>query len=237
MAAFRSILFIGTYTDAYHASMSGNSTSHHITPHHNIASRRTSLYHTSRIQNPDIPRAGQGGAAHGGTAERSGRRQNRTPAGRFAQETTVPLNLQKSKTNVTNVFGKHEQTKSRIKRWRNTTSGRQPIFCFSADQNKGPISIFGPISKVEDQAEDPDPRGAEKTLGALVDGGSEEKGSGVLRSSGREGGRWRVLRSSSPENRRWGLLVLRNQRIEESPPHLRRTPSSKKSSPSLPSSL
>ena len=47
-------------------------------------------YANCRIQNPDIPRAGPGGAAHGGAAGRSGAGQSGTPTGRFAQETTVP---------------------------------------------------------------------------------------------------------------------------------------------------
>ena len=40
-----------------------------------------------RIQNPDIPRAGRGGAAHGGVAGRSGARHFGTPTDWFAQET------------------------------------------------------------------------------------------------------------------------------------------------------
>ena len=43
----------------------------------------------SRIQNPDTPRAGRGGAAYGGAAGRNGAGQDRMPTGRFAQETAV----------------------------------------------------------------------------------------------------------------------------------------------------
>ena len=48
---------------------------------------------TCRIQNPDIPQAGRGGAAHGGAAMRDGAGQDGTSTGRFAQETTDPLAL------------------------------------------------------------------------------------------------------------------------------------------------
>ena len=44
-----------------------------------------------RIQNPDIPRAGSGGVAHGGAAGQSGAGQDRTPTGRSVQETTAHL--------------------------------------------------------------------------------------------------------------------------------------------------
>ena len=49
---------------------------------------------TCRVQNPDIPRAGRDGAAHGGTAGRGGAEQDGTPTDLFAQETTVPHTLQ-----------------------------------------------------------------------------------------------------------------------------------------------
>ena len=54
---------------------------------------------TCRIQNPDIPRVGRGGAAHGkaahgGATELDGAEQDGTSTGRFAQETTVPLAFQ-----------------------------------------------------------------------------------------------------------------------------------------------
>ena len=47
-----------------------------------------------RIQNPDIPRAGRGGAAHGRAAGRSGAGQGGTPTGRFAQEAIDPFAFQ-----------------------------------------------------------------------------------------------------------------------------------------------
>ena len=46
---------------------------------------------TCRVQNPVIPQAGRGGAAHGGAAGPGRAGQDGTPTGRFAQETTVPL--------------------------------------------------------------------------------------------------------------------------------------------------
>ena len=46
---------------------------------------------TCRAQNPGILRAGRDEVAHGGTAGRGGDGQDRTPTGRFAQETTVLL--------------------------------------------------------------------------------------------------------------------------------------------------
>ena len=50
---------------------------------------------TCRIQNPDIPRAGQHGAAHGGTAGPGGDGQHKTPTtGPFAQEKTKSLTPQ-----------------------------------------------------------------------------------------------------------------------------------------------
>ena len=47
---------------------------------------------TCRIQNPDTPRVGSGGARRGGWAGRA--RQDWTPTGLFAQDTTVPRALQ-----------------------------------------------------------------------------------------------------------------------------------------------
>ena len=44
-----------------------------------------------RIKNLDILRAGRGEAPHGGATGRSGARQDGTPTGRFAQDTTDPL--------------------------------------------------------------------------------------------------------------------------------------------------
>ena len=44
-----------------------------------------------RVQNPNIPRAGRGRAAHGGAAGAGGAGQDGTPTGRVAQETTDPL--------------------------------------------------------------------------------------------------------------------------------------------------
>ena len=55
------------------------------------------MYHvriTCQIQNPDIPLAGRGRAAHGRAAGRSGAGQVGTPTGRFAQEIAVPLVFQ-----------------------------------------------------------------------------------------------------------------------------------------------
>ena len=46
---------------------------------------------TCRAQNPDIPQAGRGGAAHGGVLGWGEARQDGTPTGRFAQEITDPL--------------------------------------------------------------------------------------------------------------------------------------------------
>ena len=51
--------------------------------------------HGIRIQNPDIPRAGRYGAAHGGTAGPGGDGQHRTPTtGLFAEEKTNSLTPQ-----------------------------------------------------------------------------------------------------------------------------------------------
>ena len=66
------------------------------------------ILRTCRIQNLDIPRAGRGGAAHGGAAVRSGAGQDGTQTGRFAQETTFPLAPKTTRawrTTVLNVFG------------------------------------------------------------------------------------------------------------------------------------
>ena len=49
---------------------------------------------TCRIQNPDIPRTGRGGAAHREEASWGGAGRDRTPTCRFAQERTDPLLLQ-----------------------------------------------------------------------------------------------------------------------------------------------
>ena len=56
-----------------------------------MSQTRTSQSAICRTQNPYTPRAGRGGAAHGGAAERSEAGQDGTPTGWFAQETTVPL--------------------------------------------------------------------------------------------------------------------------------------------------
>ena len=47
-----------------------------------------------RIQNPYIPRAGRGGAAHGRVAGRGGARHFGTPTDRFAHETSVHFAFQ-----------------------------------------------------------------------------------------------------------------------------------------------
>ena len=54
---------------------------------------------TCRLQNPDIPRAGQGGAAHGNALGRGGARQDRTPTVRSAQEKTILLAPQEIEDN------------------------------------------------------------------------------------------------------------------------------------------
>ena len=50
--------------------------------------------YTYRVQNPDLPRASRGEAAHGGAAGRGGDGLDGTPTGRSEQNTTVPLNLE-----------------------------------------------------------------------------------------------------------------------------------------------
>ena len=55
------------------------------------SSPRSHNCRTFRIQNPDIPLADRFGAAQSGAAGRGGTGQDRTPTGRFAQDTTVPL--------------------------------------------------------------------------------------------------------------------------------------------------
>ena len=98
--------------------------------------------------------------------------------------------------------------------------------------SRGPISIFGPIFKVEDRSEDPDLRIAEGSWWPLG-GGRQKKYQGgfFVHSSGREGGRWGG--SSFFGSRKWnmgGLFVLRTRKIEEpppsskNPPYLRRRP-------------
>ena len=49
---------------------------------------------TCRVQAPDIPWAGRGGAAPGGATGLGWAGQDGTPTGRFAQEATVPVALQ-----------------------------------------------------------------------------------------------------------------------------------------------
>ena len=56
------------------------------------------------MQNPDIPRAGRGGAAHGGAAGPG--RTGRKPTGRFAQETTVS----RARHGIENNCSEHFQT-------------------------------------------------------------------------------------------------------------------------------
>ena len=46
---------------------------------------------TGRIQNPNIPREGRYGAAHGGTKGPGGNGQHKTPTGQFAQEKQLLL--------------------------------------------------------------------------------------------------------------------------------------------------
>ena len=57
-----------------------------------------------RIQNPDTPRAGRVGAAHGGAAGRGGAGQDGTPLGRSGPESTFPLALQQIEKTVLNVI-------------------------------------------------------------------------------------------------------------------------------------
>ena len=59
---------------------------------------------------------------------------------------------------------------------------------------RGPISIFGPIFKVEDRSEDPDLRIAERSWWPLEESEEEVPGGLFVHSSGREGGKWGVLR-------------------------------------------
>ena len=92
--------------------------------------------------------------------------------------------------------------------------------------NRGPISIFGPIFKVEDRSEDPDLRVAEGSW--WPEGGSEEEvpgggSSSILPADKMEDGR--VLRSSCLEGGRWGEVLRSSE--EEVPPSL---PSSARSS-------
>ena len=51
------------------------------------------------IENPNIPRAGQGGAARTAGRRESWAAQNGTPTGRFAQERTVLLTFWRMKEN------------------------------------------------------------------------------------------------------------------------------------------
>ena len=73
-------------------------------------------------KNPDIPRAGRDGAAHGGTAGRGGDGQDGTPTDRFAQETTVLYFPDDRKKPSWAFPWKHEQRKSCVNRWGNKTS-------------------------------------------------------------------------------------------------------------------
>ena len=54
---------------------------------------------TCRIQNPDVPRAGRGGAANGGAAGQGGAWQDSMPVGRFVKETTDPQVRQGTENN------------------------------------------------------------------------------------------------------------------------------------------
>ena len=78
---------------------------------------------TCRVQNPDIPRAGRYGAAHGGTARPGGDGQHRTPTtGLFAQEITNTLIPRRGKNDFLGVFWKNEQWKPYVNRWRKKTA-------------------------------------------------------------------------------------------------------------------
>ena len=87
-----------------------------------------------RIQNPDIPRAGRVGAAHGGAAGRGGAGQDRTPTDRFDQKTSVPrtFQVQHRRQLSWTSFQKHKQAKYFLNQWRNKVSiwpaERNPLF-------------------------------------------------------------------------------------------------------------
>ena len=66
-----------------------------------------------RIQNPDIPRAGRVGAAHGGAAGRGGAGQHGTPTDRFAQEITVLRTLQGTVCNCSERFFLNDSSEAR----------------------------------------------------------------------------------------------------------------------------
>ena len=65
-----------------------------------------------RIQNPDTPRAGRVGAAHGGAAGRGGAGSDGTPVGRSGQETTLRFFSSEWRTLSLTSLRKHEQSNS-----------------------------------------------------------------------------------------------------------------------------
>ena len=84
---------------------------------------------TCRFQNPDIPRAGRDGAAHGGTAGRGGTGQDGTPTDRSAPRNNRPSYPPDDRRKPSwACFWKHEQRKPYVNRWMNTTSGSPTVY-------------------------------------------------------------------------------------------------------------
>ena len=79
--------------------------------------------------------------------------------------------------------------------------------------NRGPISIFGPIFKVGDRAEDPDLSRAERTWWPLVEAGRKKK---------KEGGFF--ILPTSPKIKDGAFFVLWGRKIEEPPPIFEKPP-------------
>ena len=116
------------------------------------------------------------------------------------------------------IFSSAVESKTRTYHGR-VGSGRRTAGRRGRAGNREPISIFGPIFKVEDRSEDPDLRITERSWRPLV---KEEE---VGRRRRRRG--FFVLRAEKVEDER-GFFVLRTRKIEEPPifeepsPHLRK---------------
>ena len=85
-------------------------------------SRTNEILCTCRTQNPDIPRVGRDGAAHGGAARRGGARQDWVPTVGSPRIQPSLLHPRASRTTVLNVSSK-AQTNFFVKRGRNKTRG------------------------------------------------------------------------------------------------------------------
>ena len=102
---------------------------------------------TCRVQNPNLPRAGRGGAAHGGAAGRGG-------VGRIRAELNADGSVRPGDNRPVCLLGhrrqllcmilwKHEQTKSYVNRWVNKNVRLTTGFIRGLSAGRWPLFVLG----------------------------------------------------------------------------------------------